>query len=378
MLTGVRGVLAAVLALGAASCTGAPVGESASDAAAGSGGDDGGVDAALDATGDGAGAGGVQVLAAGRDCPADLRVVGGTITWVDQGSLQSSGKNGVVATMPAAGCGDDAGSCIVVLATDQSSPSAVEVDPATNDVFFATAGDGSIWRLPAASTTPENFASLQVLPRALALDETSLYWVNAGTYGGGDGQVRRRYLDGGTVGGIAILDALESPVSVELLAMKVFVSISGSGDTAGQIYASDITGAGGGIVASSQSLPRGLAIDATHAYWTNSGDGTIMRAPHDGSEPTQLLSGRPTPSDIAVDTKGIYWVEAGTPNEFSDGAVMAARLDGSNVVTLAAGQRDPRKLAQDSSFVYFLNRGTQGVKQCTQHDGSVGRVQKPW
>mgnify|MGYP003542404072 FL=1 len=132
------------------------------------------------------------------------------------------------------------------------------------------------------------------------------------------------------------------------------------------------------MLAKDQSRPRGITASAVHLYWANSSDGTIRRAQLDGSEQVTLVSGRPTPSDVAVDAKGIYWVEAGTPSQFTDGAVMAADLEGKKITALAQAQRDPRKVALDATHVYWLNRGTQGVQACTQHDGSVMRIAKPW
>ncbi len=70
------------------------------------------------------------------------------------------------------------------------------------------------------------------------------------------------------------------------------------------------------------------------------------------------------------------WVEAGTPSEYSDGALVRSDLEGHDATVLAKGLRDPRRLALDSEYVYFVSRGTQGVKVCTQHDGSVARVPK--
>ncbi len=366
--------LAAALAVGA--CTGDPVGESPADSGTG-GATDAGADSTPDAPTDAGGAS-AQVLAAGRDCPSDLRVSGGSVLWVDQGSLQNSGKDGVVATMPAVGCSDDSGVCIVTLASQQHSPAAVEIDPPTGDVYWATVGDDSVWRLPSQGKTPEAVATAQIFPRSLAIDDTSLFWVNAGAAGSSDGELRRRYLDGGTAGGIAVVAGLESPVDVVVLGTKFYLTIGGISDTTGAVSSADITGAGYAVLAKDQSRPRGITASAVHLYWANSSDGTIRRAQLDGSEQVTLVSGRPTPSDVAVDAKGIYWVEAGTPSQFTDGAVMAADLEGKKITALAQAQRDPRKVALDATHVYWLNRGTQGVQACTQHDGSVMRIAKPW
>jgi hypothetical protein len=315
------GVLGLVVA-----CTGPTVGP----------GLDGGVDAGDGASDAGDGA---IVLAGGRDCPADLRVHQGVVIWVDQGSLQNNGEDGVLATVPAAGC--DGGACVTELATEQRSPSAVEIDPFTKDIYWATLLDDTIWRLRSQTTTPEAVAAGQNWPRSLAVDITALYWANRGSLGNGDGEIRRMFLDDGTPGGAPIVSAVPSPQALTVL-----------GD---------------------------------YVYWTNYGnfenyfDGTIWRAKRDGTEVEQLLSALSSPSDIAVDALGVYWVEMGTPDAFQDGKVMGARLDGSEITPIATGQHAPRRIEVDADAVYWLNRGTTGLSAgCSQHDGAVMRATRPW
>src|ERR1700679_964936 len=93
---------------------------------------------------------------------------------------------------------------------------------------------------------------------------------------------------------------------------------TGGGDTGGSTSASTTTtsstsgpcaGQEGAIVlATGQSKPYGLAIDATHVYWTNYGttgaDGQIMKVALEGCplpQPTVLASGQGEPTSVAVD-----------------------------------------------------------------------------
>jgi hypothetical protein len=315
------------------------------------------------------------VLAGGRDCPIDLRVNAGAVTWVDQGSLQNSAQDGVVATIPAAGCANP-DACMTVLASDQASPSAVEV--VNGNVYWASVYDGAVWYLPAGQSTREIFAAGQDWPRWLAADETALYWINSGSLGASNGEVRRSWLDEPGVGGMPIVSALESPLAITLNDFTVYWTNYGVNDIDGHVMRADVTGTPWEVIAQNQSAPRGIAASDAFVYWANSEDGTIMRSLPTGADPIKLVSGLSTPSDVAIDTGAIYWVEAGTPSVFLDGSVKAAKLDGSGIVTLASDQKNPRRLVLDADHVYWINRGTAGVSPCTQHDGEVVRITKPW
>lgn len=379
----VRALGAAGLAVTLGACTGDRVGEvSSTGGTSGSGGTSGatsggaGGSAGSDAGSDASVPDGLRVLADHRDCPADLEVVGGELTWVDQGSIQNSAEDGLVATMPAAGCDDDAGSCINVLASDQNAPSAVELHDQV--VYFATVGNDSIWYLDGISSTPQPFATGQNFTRSIVSDETALYWVNAGAFGGTDGEVRRSWFDEPGSNGLPIVPGLESPVALTLFDSTVFWTNYGFTDTDGRVMRADVTGVNAVPIAINQSAPRGIVATSAYVYWANSEDGTIMRSTPDGSVVEPLIQGLSTPSDVAVDTNGIYWVEAGTPNIYLDGSVKAAKLDGTGTVTLADNQRDPRRIVLSADHVFWINRGTQGLSPCSQHDGQIVRSPKPW
>jgi len=327
-------------------------------------------DAGADAGADGACAACPPAEIAGaRDCPVDLAVANGRVYWVDQGSTQNSATDGVVASA-AIDCATD---CVTVHASNERSPSALAVNADTIWwTSLAIPTSESTIRALAFGGAPRTFAMHQYFPRSMTIDDQSVFWINScDAPPSATGEVRRQYFDGAT--STAIVFTLDSPVEIALRAGRIYWTNDGDSDTTGYVMSADVTGSPAVKIAENQSHPRGVAVGATYVYWANSGDGTIMRARHDGTEPTRLFAERATPSNLAVDDVAIYWTEAGTPPAFADGKVMAARLDGSGVVTIAAQQKNPRRIVLDAANVFWIARGTPG---CTQHDGRVMRAAK--
>jgi hypothetical protein len=70
------------------------------------------------------------------------------------------------------------------------------------------------------------------------------------------------------------------------------------------------------MLASGQTYPMYIALEATSVYWTNYTGGTVMKVPTGGGTPTTLASGQTLPHDIAIDATSVYWTN------YSDGTVM--------------------------------------------------------
>jgi hypothetical protein len=63
-------------------------------------------------------------------------------------------------------------------------------------------------------------------------------------------------------------------------------------------------------LAEGQAHPMSIAADARGVYWTNDGDGTVMRLAPGDTAPVPIAHGRNHPSVIVIDPLRVYWLEA--------------------------------------------------------------------
>lgn len=109
-------------------------------------------------------------------------------------------------------------------------------------------------------------------------------------------------------------------------------------------------GLGGGTpttLASGQTVPQKMAVDATHVYFIRTGS-TIVKVPLAGGTPVVLSTGNAVARDIAVDATHVYW---GTSSR-----IVKLPIAGGTEVTLATGQDEPFGIAVDATNVYWTNR----------------------
>jgi hypothetical protein len=119
--------------------------------------------------------------------------------------------------------------------------------------------------------------------------------------------------------------------------------------------------------------PEGIAVDATHVYWSNSGydppgssNGTVMKAPLAGGAPTPIATGLQKPRMVALNASHVYWTT------FYAHTVMRATKDGLDVVTIAQTGSGPFGIALDSQFVYWTEKSlTASIKKAPIDGGAA-------
>ena len=140
-------------------------------------------------------------------------------------------------------------------------PTEIQAD-ATHVFVLSPAPVSTVWAVPRdGQAPPRALATGQTQPRTLTLDDTHVYWVEAGA-----GAISRVPKAGGVP---------------ELLA----------------------TG---------QAGAAGLAMDAASVYWTNEPAGTVHSVPKLGGEMTTVASGLSNPSFVAVDSVAVFYESGGS------------------------------------------------------------------
>ncbi|HET6582883.1 MAG TPA: hypothetical protein VFG69_05540 [Nannocystaceae bacterium] len=93
---------------------------------------------------------------------------------------------------------------------------------------------------------------------------------------------------------------------------------------------------------------RGIAVDATHVYFTDTSAGTILRASIAGGEVDTLVMGQAAPYDLAVDGEAVYWT-----NFAEAGSVQRVAKDGGAPELVDTNTPFPRAVALDATHVYW-------------------------
>jgi hypothetical protein len=300
--------------------------------------------------------------------PAALAVDMTNVYWVDSNDASGNTANGGVFKTPISG-GNPASP--TPLETGQGYPVNIGVSP--YGLYWINGSNGTnpggLWWLNNSGTLFQVSTMSQVVPSAMALNSTTVYWFDA-TSGSNP-----EALLSVTAGALATPNNLGNgggcPIAMVLASSTLYWLDAGCFAGAGTLNKWTNPGTGTPVQLlpnSTSSSPLSgpyshrIAVDTSGVYFFESNSSSIVRAPLTPASPTFLVPSA-TANGVAVDANYVYWTD---PNQ---GAVLYAPLTGSGTpAKLASGQNTPYDVVLDANNVYWTNNA---------NPGSVMRVAKP-
>lgn len=223
---------------------------------------------------------------------------------------------------------------------------------------------------------PLTYSSLSAPERALflAADEKFVYWSRMN-----DGTVQRVPLNGGSSEVVTHIDAYAHQLAISgqniyirdgtdiwsfaQEKLRRFADAAGDGDIVvdsrdvvwtnaftGEVFIKAVQGdSPARVLASGLAKPYDMAMDATHAYWANGGDGTITRVARQGGDVEVLARGQSWPVGTLVDETHVYWLER------HSGGLFRVSKRGGEPVRIAKTAIDCRATAFDGTYIYWTS-----------------------
>jgi len=254
----------------------------------------------------------------------------------------------------------------VVLASRQNHPSAIAVDATSvywvnrGDSFDASSSNGAVMKISiAGAPSPTPLALSQVAPLSIAIDATSVYWTvyaKAANAAENTGEIRKTPLGGGAITSLATGQASIGPLTTDPTYVYWW-TYTGPGPLGG---IKRVLKTGGQLldVAGGFPSPWKIAVDSVNLYWTvgYAGQRYVVMHPISGGQSIDIIADM-QPSGLSLACSSIYWTEVAT----NDGSVRKGPIGGTTGDYLAMHQAGPHALAVDATGVYWTNTDSGAI-----------------
>jgi hypothetical protein len=217
------------------------------------------------------------------------------------------------------------------------------------NVYFANFNggvNGSVMAVPVSGGMPTTLAAGQTQIGNIAVDSTSIYWLDATVYGG-PGEVMKLPLAGGMPTTLYSGAVTASGIALDATSVYFFAD--------SHLFKLPLAGGTAFMLGTDTSHPQDLALSGGYAYWlgvASDNTGTMAQVPLGGGTSGSLvLSGLNNPQAMAADSTGIYWTDYG------DGYVLKVAVlpTGPALTRIAGDQKGPYSIAVDATNAYWTN-----------------------